>query len=89
MVRCCLQELAKDEAAVRHKALRDIQLLTQETAAAPQEQRWWYYLGDAYEIAGDCRSAIMAWATCVGLRHGWDEEGAWCMYRAAMCHANE
>jgi hypothetical protein len=24
----------------------------------------WYYLGDAYEIAGDCRSGIQAWGTC-------------------------
>jgi hypothetical protein len=34
------QELPKDDAAVQAKASRDIQLLTQDTAAAPDDQRW-------------------------------------------------
>ncbi|WIA33996.1 hypothetical protein OEZ86_012381 [Tetradesmus obliquus] len=80
-------ELPKDEAAVAAKAARDIQLLGLETAAAPQDQRWWYYLGDAYDISGDCRSALKAWGSCAGLTAGWAEEGAWCMYRAAVCHS--
>ncbi|KAF6253721.1 hypothetical protein COO60DRAFT_1703697 [Scenedesmus sp. NREL 46B-D3] len=80
-------ELPKDARGVQAKAARDIQLLGQETAAAPQEQRWWYYLGDAYEISGDCNAAVKAWGTCAGISSGWAEEGAWCMYRAAACHA--
>jgi hypothetical protein len=35
-----LQELPKDTAAVQAKASRDIELLSQDTAAAPQDQRW-------------------------------------------------
>jgi hypothetical protein len=35
-----LQELAKDAAAIQAKAARDITLLSQDTAAAPQHQRW-------------------------------------------------
>jgi hypothetical protein len=35
-----LQELPKDSQAIQAKAARDIQLLSQDTAAAPQDQRW-------------------------------------------------
>jgi predicted Zn-dependent protease len=77
----------KDEDGVAAKAKRDIELLSYELAKNPTDQRWWYYLGDAYEIAGDCSNAIKAWNSCAQLVQGWDEEGAWCMYRAAQCHA--
>eukprot|EP00775_Hariotina_reticulata_P004367 gene4367-4620_t len=69
-------EVPKDADGVKAKAKRDIELLSYELANKPTEQRWWYYLGDAYEIAGDCSNAIKAWNSCAKLVQGWDEEGA-------------
>jgi tetratricopeptide (TPR) repeat protein len=79
------QELEKDDDAFRRKAVRDIAILEEETAANPRDQRWWYYLGDAHATASNCAAAVQAWSTCVGITDGWDEEGAWCAYRAAQC----
>lgn len=70
-------------APCRQKAQRDVDILTKHTAANPTDARWFYYLGDAYAILGKHENAVAAFHNCTDLR-GWDEEGAWAMYRAAQ-----
>lgn len=67
----------------RHKAQRDVAVLRNYTAVHPAEARWFYYLGDAHALLGEHEKAVAAFHKCTDLR-GWDEEGAWAMYRAAM-----
>jgi tetratricopeptide (TPR) repeat protein len=52
------------------------------TAEYPDDPRWFYYLGDALTELGRDDEAIAAFRVCASL-NGWDEEGAWAMYRAA------
>ena len=75
-------ELGKSKASYRRKAERDIAILSAYAAAHPDEPRWFYYLGDAYAGLDRHEEAIAAFRQCAGLK-GWDEEGAWAMYRAA------
>jgi predicted GH43/DUF377 family glycosyl hydrolase len=77
-------ELWKTVEQYRQKAERDIAILSRHTADHPHDPRWFYYLGDS--LAGLDRNdeAIAAFRRCASLR-GWDEEGAWALYRAAEC----
>jgi tetratricopeptide (TPR) repeat protein len=77
-------ELGKTHQQYRHKAERDIAILTRHTAAHPNDPRWFYYLGDSLAGLGRLDEAIAAFRRCASLK-GWDEEGAWAMYRAAEC----
>lgn len=77
-------ELSKSQEQYRQKAERDIAILTRHTAAHPDDPRWFYYLGDSYAGLDRHEEAIGAFRTCASL-NGWDEEGAWAMYRAAEC----
>ncbi|MCD6029165.1 MAG: uncharacterized protein K0S78_1339 [Thermomicrobiales bacterium] len=75
-------ELGKSPEQYRQKAERDIAILSRHTAAHPDDPRWFYYLGDSLAGLGRHDEAIAAFRTCASL-NGWDEEGAWAMYRAA------
>jgi tetratricopeptide (TPR) repeat protein len=75
-------ELGKSREQYRQKAERDIAILTRHTAERPDDPRWFYYLGDSLAGLGRHDEAIAAFRTCASL-NGWDEEGAWAMYRAA------
>jgi tetratricopeptide (TPR) repeat protein len=77
-------ELDKSHEQYRRKAERDIAILTRHTAAHPDDPRWFYYLGDSYAGLDRHEEAIAAFRACASL-NGWDEEGAWAMYRAAEC----
>src|SRR5215213_1444881 len=77
-------ELAKSEEVYRRKAERDVAILTRYTAEHPDDPRWFYYLGDSLAGLGRYDEAITAFRTCASL-DGWDEEGAWALYRAAEC----
>lgn len=77
-------ELGKSVEQYRQKAERDIAILTRHTAAHPDDPRWFYYLGDSYAGLERHEEAIAAFRACAA-RKGWDEEGAWAMYRAAEC----
>jgi tetratricopeptide (TPR) repeat protein len=52
------------------------------TAQYPDDPRWFCRLGDALAELSRHDEAIAAFRVCAGL-NGWDEEGAWAMYRAA------
>jgi tetratricopeptide (TPR) repeat protein len=52
------------------------------TAAHPHDPRWFYSLGDALAKLNRHDEAIAAFRVCASVT-GWDEEGAWAMYRAA------
>ena len=78
------RELAKSREQYRRKAERDIAILTRHTAEHPDDPRWFYYLGDSYAGLDRHEEAITAFRACASL-NGWDEEGAWAMYRAAEC----
>lgn len=65
------------------KCERDERILQAHTAANPYVARWWYYLGDTLASLGRTREAIDAFERRAELQ-GWDEEGAWACYRAAM-----
>jgi tetratricopeptide (TPR) repeat protein len=54
------------------------------TMEYPDDPRWYYYLGDALAELKRHDEAIAAFRVCAGLS-GWEEEGAWAMYRAAEC----
>jgi tetratricopeptide (TPR) repeat protein len=77
-------ELGKTAEQYGKKAERDVAILTRYTAEHPGDPRWLYYLGDSLAGLGRNEEAIAAFRACAGLR-GWDEEGAWAMYRAAEC----
>jgi len=77
-------EQAKSEEAYRRKAVRDVAILTRYTAEHPDDPRWFYYLGDSLAGLGRHDEAIAAFHICASL-DGWDEEGAWALYRAAEC----
>lgn len=76
----------KTPAQARAKFERDLRILREVTKAEPKTQRWWYYLGQTCECLGDEDlwnegiDAFMRAAT----GEGWDEEGAWGAYRAAV-----
>lgn len=71
-----------EEYQEKHK--RDVKLLTEHTAKNPQDPRWWYYLGDSRQLAGDLFGAVDAYKKCADLK-GWNEESAWACFRAAEC----
>ncbi|HEU5433710.1 MAG TPA: glycosyltransferase [Thermomicrobiales bacterium] len=77
-------EIVKSEADYRHKFERDLAILERQVAERPDDPRWRYYLGDALQNLERYEDAIAAYRACWRLR-GWDEEGAWAMYRAAQC----
>lgn len=77
-------ELPKSEEGYRGKAERDVALLTRYTAEHPDDPRWFYYLGDSLSGLERYDEAIAAFRVCSSL-DGWDEEGAWALYRAAEC----
>lgn len=77
-------ELGKTTEQYRQKAERDIAILSRHTAEHPDDPRWHYYLGDSLAGLGRHDEAIAAFRVCASL-DGWDEEGAWAMYRAAEC----
>ena len=77
-------EQAKSEEGYRRKAERDVAILTRYTAQHPDDPRWFYYLGDSLSGLGRYDEAIAAFRTCAS-SDGWDEEGAWALYRAAEC----
>lgn len=77
-------ELGKTVEQYRQKAERDIAILNRHTAEHPGDPRWFYYLGDSLAGLGRYGEAISAFRRCASL-NGWDEEGAWAMYRAAEC----
>jgi FkbM family methyltransferase len=62
----------------------DVAILSAYTAEHPDDPRWFYALGDALAGLDRDDEAIAAFRVCTGL-NGWDEEGAWAMYRAAEC----
>jgi tetratricopeptide (TPR) repeat protein/predicted GH43/DUF377 family glycosyl hydrolase len=78
-------ELGKSAEDYRRKAERDVAILTRHTAEHPGDPRWFYYLGDSLSGLGRLDEAIAAFRACASL-NGWDEEGAWAMYRAADCY---
>ena len=78
------EELGKSREQYRQKAERDIAILSRHTAEHPDDPRWHYYLGDSLAGLNRHDEAIAAFRVCAGL-NGWDEEGAWAMYRAAEC----
>jgi tetratricopeptide (TPR) repeat protein len=77
-------ELGKTAEQYRKKAERDVAILARYCAEHPEDPRWFYYLGDSLAGLGRTEEAIVAFRACAGL-HGWDEEGAWAMYRTAEC----
>ena len=77
-------ELGKTHEQYRQKAERDIAILSRHTAEHPEDPRWFYYLGDSLTGLGRHEEAIAAFRQC-GSLNGWDEEGAWALYRAAEC----
>jgi SAM-dependent methyltransferase len=77
------KELGKTHEHYRQKAERDVAILARHTAAHPDDPRWFYYLGDSLAGLDRHDEAIAAFRVCASLK-GWDEEGAWAMYRAAQ-----
>jgi len=65
------------------KAGRDVALLRRATAQRPRDGRWWYYLGDALEIAGRRLDAIAAFRRCTEV-DAWPEQAAWAAFREAQ-----
>jgi tetratricopeptide (TPR) repeat protein len=79
-----VDELEKTPEQFRYKRERDRAILEEYTAAHPDQQRWWYYLGDALQGLERYEEAVDAFTKCAEL-FTWDEESAWAMYRAAQC----
>jgi hypothetical protein len=77
-------ELPKTEEALQAKFARDAELLGTYSAAHPDDPRWLYYLGDAFQNQARHDEALEAFRRCATLR-GWNEESAWACYRSAEC----
>ncbi len=77
----------------RAKFDRDRVALEAYTAAHPSVQRWWYYLGQTYDCLvqlGDrelWQKGIDAYLRAAACK-GWDEEGGWAAYRAAVMRSS-
>jgi hypothetical protein len=78
------EELSKSPEQYREKAERDVAILSRHIAEHPDDPRWFYYLGDSLAGLDRREEAVAAFRLCWELK-GWDEEGAWAMYRAAKC----
>jgi cytochrome c-type biogenesis protein CcmH/NrfG len=74
----------KSPEQLEEKFRRDLAILEEETAAHPDQTRWFFYLGETRRNLGDLPGAISAYERCAALR-GWNEESAWACYRAAEC----
>lgn len=79
-----ISELPKSPEMLKAKGLRDLCLLEAQIADAPNEARWWYYLGQTLQDLSRHEQAIGAYRTCVRM-NGWDEEAAWACFKAAEC----
>jgi glycosyltransferase involved in cell wall biosynthesis len=79
-----VDELEKTPEQFRYKRERDLAILKPHTEVVPDEPRWQFYLGDALQGLERYEEAIDAFRACFALG-GWDEEGAWAMYRTAEC----
>jgi tetratricopeptide (TPR) repeat protein len=71
---------SSEELTRKHK--RDLRLLELEIRRHPNEARWYYYLGDTYELLGKMNEAIGVFRKRLAMG-GWAEEAAWSGYRAA------
>lgn len=78
-------ELGKSTEGFQRKFERDLQILKEETKAYPKDARWWFYLGETLRNLKRYKPAAEAYTRCLEL-DGWDEEGAWAAYQAAVCH---
>jgi tetratricopeptide (TPR) repeat protein len=77
-------ELGKNSEQLKFKFERDVQILLKHTQENPKDARWFYYLGDSYKNLNKLPEAVEAYQKCWEI-NGWDEESAWCMYKAAEC----
>jgi glycosyltransferase involved in cell wall biosynthesis len=81
-------EHVKTSEQFQRKFERDERILMEETAAAPADQRWWYYLGDTRKNLKKIDSALAAYIKA-GQCDGWDQEGAWAWYQAAWIYGEK
>lgn len=75
-------ELPKTDEQLEKKCARDVALLTAFIEQHPDDARWYYYLGEAYEGLGKRERAAEAFGECVQLRKTGDE-AAWAAFKHA------
>lgn len=63
---------------------RDAQVLEQALRDEPENERYWFYLGQSYFDAGDYAESKRAYTRRAGLG-GWNEEVAYALVRVAQC----
>ena len=67
-----------------NKFKRDIRLLKRGLQTDPNNGRYWFYLAQSYQDAGQWNNAIRAYEKRITLG-GWDEETYICKWRRAQC----
>lgn len=75
-------ELPKTDAQITGKCARDVALLTAFIEQHPDDARWYYYLGEAFEGLGKREQAAEAFKECVLLRKT-GNEAAWSAFKQA------
>ena len=84
MVEACFHEQPKAEADLRHKYIRDVEILLEETRTRPDHGRAWYYLGQSYDGLRRDEEAVEAFRRCTAVST-WAEEAAFACFKAAIC----
>lgn len=81
-------ELPKTKEQLKLKLEAIVRIIKKKLRVDPENSRWWYYLGDAYDGLGDDANAMKAFKRCIGLR-GDPEPTAWtCVRLAALQEKN-
>ncbi len=75
-------ELLKTTEQLARKFERDVSLLDAYVKEHPDDPRWWYYLGQSLEGAGERERAAAAYGECVS-RRKFGDEAAWSGYKQA------
>ena len=81
---CRFWETCKSPVEFQRKLERDLVILLKETAAEPENPRWWHYLGQTYEGMKLWRPAVDAFDRCARIDQ-WPDESSWACYSAARC----
>jgi tetratricopeptide (TPR) repeat protein len=76
-------EVPKTPEQLLHKYHRDLQVLTETCATDPNDERWWYYLGQTHNALGNADQAIEAYRKAMEIPTGSRPQRACAAYCAA------
>jgi len=63
-------ELPKTPEQLQHKYHRDLKILMETCTTDPNDERWWYYLGQTHNALGNTEAAVQAYRTAMEISNG-------------------